>query len=59
MGILEGDAVPQLLIPRRIELWKQGRFPFDRLIATYPPHQINQAEAETTSGASIKPVLIP
>jgi aryl-alcohol dehydrogenase len=59
MGILEGDAVPQLLIPRLIDLWKQGRFPFDRLITTYPLDQINQAEADATSGASIKPVLIP
>ncbi|MFF1706494.1 NAD(P)-dependent alcohol dehydrogenase [Streptomyces sp. NPDC058252] len=58
-GILEGDAVPQLLVPRLIALWKQGRFPFDRLITTYPLHEINQAEADTTTGASIKPVLIP
>jgi len=51
--------VPQLFIPRLIDLWKRGRFPFDRLITRYPLHQINQAEADATSGASVKPVLIP
>jgi hypothetical protein len=59
MGILEGDAVPQLLIPRLIDLWKQGRFPFDKLITTYPLSQINEAEAATTSGSVIKPILLP
>jgi aryl-alcohol dehydrogenase len=59
MGILEGDTVPHLFIPRLIDLWKQGRFPFDKLITTYPLTQINQAEADATSGAAVKPVLIP
>jgi aryl-alcohol dehydrogenase len=59
MGILEGDAVPQLFIPQLIALWQQGRFPFDKLITSYPLSQVNQAEADAASGAAIKPVLIP
>ena len=59
MGILEGDAVPQLLIPRLIDLWQQGRFPFEKLITSYPLSQVQQAEADATSGAAVKPVLIP
>jgi len=59
MGILEGDAVPQLFIPRLIDLWRQGRFPFDRLITTFPLDQVNEAEKATTSGEVVKPVLIP
>jgi aryl-alcohol dehydrogenase len=59
MGILEGDAVPQLFIPQLIQLWKQGRFPFDKLITTYLLSQINQAEAAAARGAAVKPVLIP
>lgn len=58
-GIIEGDAVPQLFIPRLIELWRQDRFPFDRLIKTYPLSEINQAEADAASGAVVKPVLLP
>ncbi|MBN9739138.1 MULTISPECIES: NAD(P)-dependent alcohol dehydrogenase [unclassified Pseudonocardia] len=59
MGILEGDAVPQLFLPRLIELWRQGRFPFDRLVTTYPLAEIDRAEHDAASGATIKPVLIP
>ncbi|MFG1998525.1 NAD(P)-dependent alcohol dehydrogenase [Spirillospora sp. NPDC048911] len=58
-GIIEGDAVPQLFIPRLVKLWRQGRFPFDRLITTYPLDQINQAEADSMSGKVVKPVLLP
>jgi len=58
-GILEGDAVPRALIPELIDLWRQGRLPFDRLIRTYPMSDINQAEADMASGHTIKAVLIP
>src|SRR6185369_18054065 len=30
-GILGGDAHPGLFLPRLIDYWRQGRFPFDRL----------------------------
>jgi aryl-alcohol dehydrogenase len=58
-GILEGDAVPQRLIPELIALWRQGRFPFDQLVQTYPMSRINDAERDAASGATVKPVLIP
>jgi aryl-alcohol dehydrogenase len=58
-GILEGDAVPRILIPELVALWRQGRLPFDRLIRTYPMSDINQAEADMASGETIKAVLIP
>ncbi|GAA4383341.1 NAD(P)-dependent alcohol dehydrogenase [Actinomadura verrucosospora] len=58
-GIIEGDAVPHTFIPRMIEMWRQGRFPFDRLVTAYPLAQINEAEADTTSGKVVKPVLVP
>ncbi|XNL75184.1 hypothetical protein K8Z49_31650 [Actinomadura madurae] len=58
-GIIEGDAVPHTFIPKMIELWRQDRFPFDRLVTSYPLDQINRAEADATSGKVVKPVLIP
>ncbi|WP_242882416.1 NAD(P)-dependent alcohol dehydrogenase [Actinomadura litoris] len=58
-GIIEGDAVPQTFVPRMIELWRQGRFPFDRLVRTYPLAEINRAEADALSGEVVKPVLLP
>jgi aryl-alcohol dehydrogenase len=59
IGILEGDAVPQEFIPRMIRLWQDGRFPFDRLIETFPLSRINDAEHSSLSGGAIKPVLLP
>jgi len=58
-GILEGGAEPRDLIPRLLDLWREGRFPFDRLIETFPLDQINEAEQASLSGRVIKPVLIP
>ncbi len=58
-GILMGDAVPRLLIPPLLDLWQQGRFPFDRLITTFPLDQINEAEEAMRTGKVVKPVLIP
>lgn len=57
--ICEGDAVPGLLIPRLIGLWRAGRFPFDELIRTYPLDGINEAERDCDAGRVVKPVLIP
>ena len=56
-GIIQGDSVPQSFIPRLIELYKQGRFPFDRLIRPYSLEEINQACADMAAGNTIKPVL--
>ncbi|MER8098394.1 NAD(P)-dependent alcohol dehydrogenase [Streptomyces goshikiensis] len=58
-GILEGDAVPQLFIPQLLELWREGRFPFDRLVRTYPLSAINDAERDAVAGTTVKPVLLP
>jgi len=56
-GIIEGDAIPDLFIPKLIELYGQGRFPFDRLITFYPFDEINQAVKDMEAGHVIKPVL--
>lgn len=58
-GILMGDAVPRVLIPVMVELWQQGRFPFDRLVTTFPMDEINQAEKAMHAGDVVKPVLLP
>jgi len=55
---IQGGADPQTFIPRLIELWQAGQFPFDRLIEEFAFDQINTAEADTTSGRVIKPVLV-
>jgi aryl-alcohol dehydrogenase len=57
-GVVQGDSAPRTSIPLLVELWKQGRFPFDRLITTYRFEEINEAAAASLSGEAIKPVLL-
>ena len=56
-GILGGDAIADLFIPKLIELYKQGRFPFDRMITFYPFDEINRAVEDMAKGKVMKPVL--
>lgn len=58
VSLFEGDAVPQLFIPRLIALHRQGRLPFDRLVTTFGLDEINEAEAASARGAVVKPVLL-
>lgn len=57
ISIIEGDAVPQRFIPRLIELYLDGQFPFDRLVKFYDFAAINQAMADSRKGRAVKPVL--
>jgi len=57
-GVVEGDSIPQVFIPKLIDYYRAGQFPFDRLIKFYPWPEINQAVAEAENGAVIKPVLV-
>lgn len=52
------DAIPQLAIPRLIELHREGKFAFDKLVKFYDFEQINEASADSNSGVTIKPILI-
>jgi aryl-alcohol dehydrogenase len=56
-GILGGDAIADLFIPKLIELYHQGRFPYDKMITFYPFVEINQAVEDMEKGRVIKPVL--
>lgn len=56
-GIVEGDSVPDVFIPRLVELHAQGRFPFDRLVRFYDMDGVNEAAHAAEEGEAIKPVL--
>lgn len=58
-GIIEGDSDLDGFLPELVELYRAGRFPFDRLIKTYPLKQINEAVAAQARGDCVKAVLIP
>ncbi len=56
-GIVEGDSMPQTFIPLLIDLNRQGRLPFDRLISFYPFDEINQAVEDSVHGKVLKAVV--
>jgi aryl-alcohol dehydrogenase len=56
-GVLAGDSVSGLFIPKLLDLYSQGRFPFDKMLTYYPFEQINQAVADMEQGRVVKPVL--
>ena len=56
-GVVQGDSEPREFIPRLIELHRQGRFPIEKLITTYPFARIAEAMHDSETGKAIKPVL--
>lgn len=57
IGIVEGDATSDILIPKLIDLYKLGRLPFDKMITYYPFEEINKAVADAEAGKTLKAVL--
>lgn len=57
-SIVEGDADPQVFIPQMLQWYRDGKFPFDRLVKTYPFAQINEAAHASEKGETVKPVLL-
>lgn len=56
--VVEGDAVPREFIPRLIDLYQAGDFPFDRLTKTYSFDDINQAFVDSAEGRTLKPIVV-
>lgn len=56
-GIIEGDSVPDVFIPQLIALYRQGRFPFDKLVRFYPLDAINEALEDSKKGLTVKPII--
>lgn len=58
-GVIQGDSVSKEFIPKLVELWQQGNFPFDKLITQYESiDSIDDAVNAMNSGDVIKPVVI-
>jgi aryl-alcohol dehydrogenase len=50
--------VPQTFIPLLVDLHRRGRFPFERLVRSYPFDRINEAFEDSAHGTTIKPVVV-
>lgn len=57
VGTLGGSSNSRTLIPALIDLYRQGRFPFDRLVSFYGFDELDQAIADAHEGGTIKAVL--
>ena len=57
IGIVEGSAYPDAMIPKLINYFEEGRFPFDRLIKFYDFEHINQAIEDSEKGKTIKAIV--
>jgi aryl-alcohol dehydrogenase len=58
-GVMEGDSVPRLFIPKLVELYRQGRFPMDKLVTYYSLDEIQQAVDDSEAGRVVKAILRP
>jgi len=58
IGCNQGDAYPQEFLPYLLEKHAEGKFPYDKLIQTYPAKELDKAAKDALSGKTVKPVLI-
>ena len=58
IGVADGWSQPQVLVPRLLQLWQQGRFPIESILQNFSFEDINSAIAASASGEVIKPVLV-
>ncbi|MCA8348469.1 NAD(P)-dependent alcohol dehydrogenase [Burkholderia cepacia] len=58
-GIIEGDSEPDVFLPQLMALHLEGRFPFEKMIRTYPLARINDALEDQHRGLCTKIVLLP
>lgn len=57
IGIVEGDSQPDTFIPELIDLYRNGRFPFDRLVTYYELDRIADAFHDCEALTTIKPIV--
>ena len=58
-GVVQGDSLPQVFIPKLVDLIMTGKFPIEKMIAFYDFADIERAAKESAAGTVIKPVLRP
>jgi aryl-alcohol dehydrogenase len=56
--VIQGSSVPQVFIPQLIQLWRDGRFPFEKLVKDYSLDDINQGFEDSRNGTTVKPVIV-
>lgn len=57
VGVLGGSGRSEVLIPALMDLYRQGRFPFDRLVEYFDFADLARAIDASDTGEVVKPVL--
>jgi len=57
MGAIEGNATPSEYVPKMIQWYREGKFPFDKLIKMMPAEEFESGLHSMHDGSVIKPVL--
>ncbi|GAB1729545.1 hypothetical protein NU195Hw_g180t1 [Hortaea werneckii] len=57
-GTHQGDSVSRVMIPHLINLWRAGKFPFDKFLTAFKFEELEKALDETHAGRVIKPILV-
>lgn len=57
-GVIEGDSVPSVFIPRLMDLHRSGVLPVEKLVREFPFADIEEGVKAMASGEVVKPVLV-
>lgn len=56
-GIVQGDSISKNFLPKLIQYYKEGKFPFDKLVKFYEFEEIEKAFEDSKKGITVKPIL--
>ncbi|WP_076461415.1 NAD(P)-dependent alcohol dehydrogenase [Limosilactobacillus caccae] len=59
-GVVEGDSKPQEFIPKLVKYYKEGLFPFNKLVRFYKfnDEDLNKAFDDSKNGKVVKPIVV-
>jgi aryl-alcohol dehydrogenase len=56
-GVIEGDSISDVFVPKLVDLVMSGKFPLERLVKFYDLDHINDALEDQEAGRTIKPII--
>ncbi|CAD0090916.1 unnamed protein product, partial [Aureobasidium vineae] len=57
MGAIEGNSISSEFIPKMIGWYREGKFPFDKLVKLMPAEEFERGIHEMHTGETVKPII--
>ncbi|KAI5251833.1 NAD(P)-binding protein [Aureobasidium subglaciale] len=57
MGAIEGNSISSEFIPKMIQWYRDGKFPFDKLVKLMPAEEFEKGIHEMHTGETVKPII--